>query len=136
MAEAASAPTEAAPAPAEPQFIEVWRPGGRSDEWRGPRRHGPPPQRAQRQSPPTAAAGEPARESGKRAAASAPAPSPAEVMGERLLKLVALDNDDIEVLSAHVQDSVVKVGDIMWRPTERRVIVVLNRFDWESAQNL
>lgn len=53
-----------------------------------------------------------------------------------LLKLVALDNDDIEVLSAHVQDSVVKIGDIMWRPAENRVIVVLNRFDWESAQNL
>ena len=53
-----------------------------------------------------------------------------------LLKLVALDNDDIEVLSAHAQDSVVKIGDIMWRPAERRVIVVLNRFDWEAAQNL
>ncbi len=53
-----------------------------------------------------------------------------------LLKLVALDNDDVEVLSAHVQDSVVKVGDIMWRPAERRVIVVLNRFDWEGAQSL
>ncbi len=53
-----------------------------------------------------------------------------------LLKLVALDNDDVEVLSAHVQDSVVKVGDIMWRPAEKRVIVVINRFDWEGAQNL
>jgi Protein of unknown function (DUF2948) len=53
-----------------------------------------------------------------------------------LLKLVALDTDDIAVVSAHVQDSVVKVGDIMWRPAERRVIVVFNRFDWESAQSL
>jgi Protein of unknown function (DUF2948) len=53
-----------------------------------------------------------------------------------LLKLVALDNDDIEVLSAHVQDSVVKIGDIIWRPAERRVIVVINRFDWEGAQSL
>ena len=52
-----------------------------------------------------------------------------------LLKLVALDSDDIEVLSAHVQDSVVKVADIMWRPAEKRVIVVINRFDWESAQS-
>ena len=52
-----------------------------------------------------------------------------------LLKLVALDGDDIEVLSAHAQDSVVKVGDIMWRPAERRLIVVINRFDWESAQS-
>jgi hypothetical protein len=53
-----------------------------------------------------------------------------------LLKLVALDNDDVEVLSAHVQDAIVRIGDIMWRPAERRVIVVINRFDWEGAQSL
>ena len=53
-----------------------------------------------------------------------------------LLKLIALDNDDVAVLSAHVQDSIVRVGDIMWRPAERRVIVVINRFDWEGAQSL
>jgi hypothetical protein len=52
------------------------------------------------------------------------------------LKLVALDNDDVEVLSAHVQDSIVKVGDIMWRPAEKRLIVVINRFDWEGALSL
>jgi len=53
-----------------------------------------------------------------------------------LLKLVALDGDDIEVLSAHVQDAVVKIGDIIWRPAEKRVVVVINRFDWEGAQSL
>jgi len=52
-----------------------------------------------------------------------------------LLKLVAMDTDDIEVMSAHVQDSVVRVGDILWRPAEKRAIVVLNRFDWESAES-
>ena len=52
------------------------------------------------------------------------------------LKLVALDGDDIEVLSAHVQDAVVKIGDIMWRPAEKRVVVFINRFDWECALNL
>ncbi len=52
-----------------------------------------------------------------------------------LLKLVALDNDDIEVLSAHVQDSVVKIGDVLWHPADKRVIIVINRFDWESAQS-
>jgi hypothetical protein len=52
-----------------------------------------------------------------------------------LLKLVALDIDDIEVVSANVQDSVVKVGDILWRPAEKRAIVVINRFDWESAES-
>jgi len=49
------------------------------------------------------------------------------------MKLVALDRDDIEIVSTHVQYAVVKVADILWRPTEHRLIVALNRFDWESA---
>ncbi len=49
------------------------------------------------------------------------------------LKLVALDKDDIEVVSAHVQDAMVKVGDIFWQPREHRFMVALNRFDWMSA---
>ena len=49
------------------------------------------------------------------------------------LKLIALDGDDIEVVSAHLQDAVVKAADIHWRPAEKRVVVGLNRFDWEAA---
>jgi hypothetical protein len=49
------------------------------------------------------------------------------------MKLAALDRDDIEVVSTHVQDAVVKVADIRWRPDEHRLVVALNRFDWESA---
>jgi ATP-dependent RNA helicase SUPV3L1/SUV3 len=37
-ATAADGSTEAASAPAEPEFVEVWRPGGRSEDRRGPRR--------------------------------------------------------------------------------------------------
>jgi Protein of unknown function (DUF2948) len=51
-----------------------------------------------------------------------------------MLKLVALDADDLEVVSTHVQDSIVKVGDILWRPAEKRLVVVVCRFDWENAQ--
>jgi hypothetical protein len=50
------------------------------------------------------------------------------------LKFVVLDEEDLEVASAHLQDAVVKVSDILWRPQEKRVVVALNRFDWESAQ--
>ena len=50
------------------------------------------------------------------------------------LKLVALDKDDLEVISAHLQDAVVKVADVLWRPAEQRLVVALNRFDWELAQ--
>jgi len=49
------------------------------------------------------------------------------------LKLVALDRDDIEVVSAHVQDALVRVGDIFWRPSEHRFVMALNRFDWMNA---
>lgn len=49
------------------------------------------------------------------------------------LKLVALDKDDIELMSAHVQDALVKVGDIFWRPREHRFVMALNRFDWMNA---
>ena len=49
------------------------------------------------------------------------------------LKLVALDKDDIEVISAHVQDALVKVGDILWRPHDHRFVMALSRFDWMSV---
>ena len=49
------------------------------------------------------------------------------------LKLLALDAEDLAVVSAHLQDSVVKVGDISWRPKERRLVLALNRFVWEGA---
>jgi hypothetical protein len=49
------------------------------------------------------------------------------------LKLVALDRDDIEVVSAHVQDALVRVADIFWQPREHRFVMALNRFDWMTV---
>jgi hypothetical protein len=49
------------------------------------------------------------------------------------LKLVALDRDDVEIISTHLQDSVLKVADIRWRPGENRLVLAVNRFDWEAA---
>jgi hypothetical protein len=49
------------------------------------------------------------------------------------VKFVALDRDDLEVVSAHIQDALIKVSDIMWRPQEKRLVVSLGRFDWASA---
>lgn len=51
------------------------------------------------------------------------------------LKFVVLDEEDLEVVSAHLQDAVVKVADVLWRPAENRVVVALNRFDWEGVQS-
>lgn len=56
-------------------------------------------------------------------------------MSDDLLKFIVLDEEDLEVLSAHAQDAIVKIADILWRPQEKRVVVALNRFDWEGAQN-
>jgi hypothetical protein len=52
------------------------------------------------------------------------------------LKFIVLDEEDLEVMSAHVQDALVKVADVIWRPQEKRLVIGLNRFDWESAQDL
>jgi hypothetical protein len=52
-----------------------------------------------------------------------------------LLKLVALDDDDLEVVSTHLQDAVVCVGDVHWRPGEKRLVMGLARFDWEASLN-
>jgi hypothetical protein len=50
-----------------------------------------------------------------------------------LLKLVALDRDDIEVVSTHLQDATLTVGDVLWRPSEKRLVIGLARFDWEGS---
>lgn len=49
------------------------------------------------------------------------------------LKLIALDNEDLAVLSVHLQDAVVAVSDMTYLPSERRFVLLANRFDWEKA---
>jgi len=46
------------------------------------------------------------------------------------LKLIALDAEDLAVISAHVQDAVVRVGDMTYLPREKRFAMLVNRFDW------
>ncbi len=49
------------------------------------------------------------------------------------LKLVALDADDLSVVSAHLQDAVAKVADMAYLPKEMRFAMLVNRFDWAAA---
>ena len=49
------------------------------------------------------------------------------------LKLIALDADDLAVISAHVQDARVQTADIIWRQGEKRLVVGMNRLDWEQT---
>jgi hypothetical protein len=49
------------------------------------------------------------------------------------LKLIALDAEDLAIISAHLQDSVLKVGDLAFLPKEKRFAAIANRFDWLDA---
>ena len=50
------------------------------------------------------------------------------------LKLLAQDGRDLEVISAAVQDAVLKVGDIRFEPGARRLTLALNRYRWERGR--
>ena len=49
------------------------------------------------------------------------------------LKLIALDAEDLGVISAHLQDAVLRVGDMVYLPSEKRFVAIANRFDWTEA---
>ena len=49
------------------------------------------------------------------------------------LKLIALDADDLAVISTHVQDARVQTSDIVWRQHEKRLVIGMNRLDWEQT---
>ncbi|MCK7615157.1 DUF2948 family protein [Roseibium sediminicola] len=48
------------------------------------------------------------------------------------LKLAALDEEDLQVLSAHLQDAVLTVADIRYLPKEQKAVFVMNRFVWDK----
>lgn len=48
-------------------------------------------------------------------------------------KLIALDDDDLAVVSAHVQDAAVVAGDVIWRQSEKRLVIGMRRLDWDEA---
>ena len=51
------------------------------------------------------------------------------------LKLIALGPEDLQIVSAHLQDAVLTVADIAYLPREKRFAALLNRFDWAAAQS-
>jgi Protein of unknown function (DUF2948) len=48
------------------------------------------------------------------------------------LKLSAEDTEDLKVMAAHMQDALVRVGDIAYLPRHHRLAISLNRFCWEA----
>lgn len=49
-----------------------------------------------------------------------------------LLKLAALDADDLTVVSAHLQDAILKGDDLAYLSGERRFVLAVRRFDWTA----
>lgn len=49
-----------------------------------------------------------------------------------LLRLAALDEQDLAVVSAHVQDAVVRTGELRFQEGAKRFLVPMNRFAWET----
>lgn len=50
------------------------------------------------------------------------------------LKLLALDDEDLTVISAHMQDAVFRVADVDYQPKSKCFSVAANRFAWEAAE--
>ena len=49
------------------------------------------------------------------------------------LRLLAQDAEDLEVISAAMQDAVLKVGDIAYEKTAKRLTIAFNRYRWEAG---
>ncbi len=52
---------------------------------------------------------------------------------ERPLRLRAFDGEDLQVISALVQDAVFPGAEMRWSRRDRRFAILLNRFRWEDV---
>jgi hypothetical protein len=48
--------------------------------------------------------------------------------------LAAVDGEDLQVISARLQDAVARLGDLVYLPKTRRFAALFNRFKWESGK--
>ncbi len=48
--------------------------------------------------------------------------------------LAAVDAEDLQVISARLQDAVARLGDLVYLPKQRRFAALFNRFKWESGK--
>ena len=49
-----------------------------------------------------------------------------------LLRLKALGDTDLEIISGALQDAIVPIGDISYEPVTKQFVFVANRFRWEA----
>jgi hypothetical protein len=54
-------------------------------------------------------------------------------MSAGLLRLMAEDVADLDIVGAAVQDALVRIGEMSFDKKARRFTIMLNRFRWETA---
>ena len=52
---------------------------------------------------------------------------------QKRLNLIATDDEDLQVISALLQDAIIRNGDMSYSSTRRRFAAVVNRFRWEEG---
>ena len=55
-------------------------------------------------------------------------------MTQRGIVLAAEDAEDLEIVSAHLQDAVGRIKDFVYLPRKRRFAALVNRFKWEKSE--
>ena len=50
------------------------------------------------------------------------------------LKLIALDAEDLDVISATTQDAIVRTAEMGYAKADKRFALLMNRFAWEDGQ--
>ncbi|MDA5093788.1 DUF2948 family protein [Aliiroseovarius sp. KMU-50] len=55
--------------------------------------------------------------------------------GEEALRLLAYDQEDLQVLSTLTQDAVFPASEMSWEAGKRRFSLLINRFRWEDMQS-
>ena len=55
-------------------------------------------------------------------------------MRNLILKLLGRNQEDLKVISAYLQDSIVAIKDIAFLKINRTFIMVVNRFMWEDIE--
>lgn len=55
-------------------------------------------------------------------------------MSAHSVVLTAEDAEDLEIISAHLQDAVARIKDLAYLPKKRRFAAVFNRFKWEKPE--
>ena len=50
------------------------------------------------------------------------------------LKLIGKNQEDLKIISAYIQDSIVTVGDMVFLEKNRIFLMMVNRFMWESVK--